>query len=156
MALPSHKLVKLGVQLVEANFDEEGSLISLRVDGHWLPLSAPHLVVYPDHAPLFQPWDIERQCLDSPEVVATTCDVAVVSKPDCAEIAVSRAVGSASSVVTRFTVRPGVPALLITLEVDWQEPEKTFKMSFPTGYAGRMARFGAPFGSILRSQQKHK
>jgi alpha-mannosidase len=37
--------------------------------------------------------------------------------------------------------------------VDWQEEQTLLKLHFPTEYRGAMARFGAPFGSILRGQQ---
>jgi alpha-mannosidase len=37
--------------------------------------------------------------------------------------------------------------------IDWQNPNKLLKVLFPTAYAGQNARYGNPYGSILRSQQ---
>ena len=46
----------------------------------------------------------------------------------------------------------GSALLDVIVELDWQEPEHLLKMVFPTSYAATNARFGAPFGSVLRSQ----
>jgi alpha-mannosidase len=40
----------------------------------------------------------------------------------------------------------------ITVELDWQEPEHLLKLHFPTAFAATNARFGSPFGSVLRPQ----
>jgi alpha-mannosidase len=44
------------------------------------------------------------------------------------------------------------PVLRIDYDIDWRDPEFLLKAVFTTAYCGRMARFGAPFGSTLRGQ----
>jgi alpha-mannosidase len=45
------------------------------------------------------------------------------------------------------------PVLHIEYDIDWRDEHTLLKAVFPTAFDGRMARFGAPFGSVLRSQQ---
>jgi alpha-mannosidase len=47
---------------------------------------------------------------------------------------------------------PGDSALRIKYDLDWREPHTLLKVSFPTAFLGRDARFGAPFGSVKRPQ----
>jgi alpha-mannosidase len=42
--------------------------------------------------------------------------------------------------------------LRIDLDLDLRKPLTLVKMLFPTSFAARQARFGAPFGSVLRDQ----
>jgi alpha-mannosidase len=51
-----------------------------------------------------------------------------------------------------YALEAGCPLLRITIDLDWNEPEYLLKMHFPTAYTATHARFGAPFGSVLRPQ----
>src|SRR5690606_33425191 len=41
----------------------------------------------------------------------------------------------------------------IEYDVDWHEERALLRALFPTAYRGKEVRFGAPYGSTLRSQQ---
>jgi alpha-mannosidase len=62
------------------------------------------------------------------------------------------AIGAASHLTVRFIVEAGSRWLRVEVEVDWHEASRLLKYAVPTRCAGRMARFGTPFGSILRPQ----
>jgi alpha-mannosidase len=53
----------------------------------------------------------------------------------------------------RFRLEAGEAFLRVEAIVDWHEENTLLKLHFPTAYRGVNARFGAPFGSVLRSQQ---
>lgn len=63
------------------------------------------------------------------------------------------ALGKSSRVVLRYVLHAGCPWLRVEADVDWHEAARLLKFRVPTRYHGRMARFGTPFGSILRSQR---
>ncbi len=59
---------------------------------------------------------------------------------------------ASSSARIGYRVRVGEPVLNVTYVIDWQDESHLLQALFPTGYSGRDARFGAPFGSALRPQ----
>ena len=61
-------------------------------------------------------------------------------------------VGEASRVTVRYLLDPRSRWLLIEIDVDWREEHRLLRYHLPTGYRGRTATFGAPFGSIERPQ----
>jgi alpha-mannosidase len=65
----------------------------------------------------------------------------------------TRSLGRKSKIITRYSLEARSSVIKIQVDVDWQEKQSLLKIEFPTGYKGRWARFGSPFGSILRSQQ---
>jgi alpha-mannosidase len=67
-------------------------------------------------------------------------------------VAFTRKLGEHSTVTTRYGLEAESEVLRIEWDIDWHEPETLLKAVFPTSYAGKMARYGAPFGSILRPQ----
>ncbi|MFP4166378.1 MAG: glycoside hydrolase family 38 C-terminal domain-containing protein, partial [Opitutales bacterium] len=69
-----------------------------------------------------------------------------------AGISVSRKIGAASKATVTFLLESGSPLMHVTVDLDWREPETLLKLLFPTRYAATSARFGSPFGSVLRSQ----
>jgi len=68
-------------------------------------------------------------------------------------LAVTRSLGRASQLTVRYHLRAGEPVLRIEAEADWHEENTLLKLHFPTYYRGASARYGAPFGSVLRAQQ---
>jgi alpha-mannosidase len=56
----------------------------------------------------------------------------------------------------RYIIIAGEAVLRIEADVDWHEQHSLLKLHFPTAYRGANARFGAPFGSVLRGQQPGK
>ena len=61
--------------------------------------------------------------------------------------------GERSTLVVRYILDAGSRWLRIEAEVEWQEAHQFLRYHLPTGYRGRWARFGNPFGSIQRTQQ---
>jgi alpha-mannosidase len=56
-------------------------------------------------------------------------------------------------VTVTYSLDSGATALRVRYEIDWQEPRAMLKAHFPTQYAASHARFGTPFGSVLRPAQ---
>jgi alpha-mannosidase len=141
---------------VRVRFNTAGEISALTVDGRRLDLSGPgnQMWIYPDHPHAFPAWDIDRGALGNGRHVKGRAEVAVEQTDDTrAVIAFARPLTEKSRVVTRYILEAESPVLKIEWEIDWQDPEMLLKSVFPTGYNGKMARFGAPFGSTLRPQQ---
>ena len=140
---------------VTAEFDAQGRVSTLVVDGREIALSAPlgELVIYPDNPVMFEAWDIDRSALSLGEPVRTKAKI-VVEHADAARatIACTRSLGSAGEITVRYTLEAGATCLRIDVELDWRREKTLLKMLFPTAYAARNTRYGAPFGSVLRSQ----
>jgi alpha-mannosidase len=138
-----------------AAFDALGRVKQLAVDGRPLALRAPlgELVVYPDHPHAFDAWDIDRQTLALSQPVRTPATLTLAeSGPARAVLAVTRSLGAAGHVTLRWILEAGATALRVELDLDWRRPQALLKLLFPTAYAGRFARYGCPFGSVLRPQ----
>lgn len=140
---------------VQAVFDSQGRVRALSVDGHSLALRAPlcELIVYPDLPHQFEAWDIDRQTLALGRPVRGNAVAKVEqSTPSSATIAFTRSLGNEGSATLRYSLDAADCALRIEVEVDWKQPKRLLKLIFPTRYAGTHARYGAPFGSVLRPQ----
>lgn len=134
-----------------------GYVESLKLDGEAIPLKASgglcQLVSYPDRAANFDAWDIDRHVLSMGEVAKDKPVIAPIREgKHRAGFSVTRQVGKKSSATVSYILEAGSPLLHITVDLDWQEPEHLLKMLFPTRYAGVNARFGIPYGSVLRPQ----
>ncbi|MDP4300201.1 alpha-mannosidase [Leptothrix discophora] len=141
--------------LVQARFDAQGRVASLCIDGVDLALRAPlcELVAYPDQPHLFEAWDIDRQTLALGEPVTSTA--ALTRRQDgagSATLSFTRSLGEDGEATLHYTLEAGAGVLRLDIELDWRRPERLLKLAFPTAYAGRQARYAAPFGSVLRSQ----
>ncbi|KXU37673.1 hypothetical protein AXK11_00080 [Cephaloticoccus primus] len=144
--------------------------------------TAATAVLYPDNPGHHDAWDIDRHSLELGKPVTTPVTITVehgLSEPPtkasaksaaksrdtstavasasapahAAAICVRRKLGKASELVLRYEVRAGEPVLRLTADVDWHETRTLLRLHFPTEYRGRFARFGGPFGSVLRGQQ---
>ncbi|OAM89153.1 alpha-mannosidase [Termitidicoccus mucosus] len=139
---------------VRAEFEADSLLTRLMVDGREVALDAGtgRLVAYPDHPADFAAWDVDRTALvagqearpDGAPVVAVDGLTASVSFP--------WRVGAKSRVIARYSLTAHEPVLRVDYDIDWHDPLMWMKAIFATRYAGRDARFGAPFGSVLRGQ----
>lgn len=140
---------------VSAGFDGRGRVISLAFHDHDVAIASPLgvLTVYPDHPSDFDAWDIDRQTLSLGVEISASGKPRVSLSELEAGIEFSLALGERSSGVVRYRVDAFQPVLHIEYDIDWQDEQKLLRVNFPTAYAGRMARFGTPFGSVLRSQQ---
>lgn len=135
---------------VTARLDARGGLAALSVDGRAVALAARagELVVYPEQPANFGPWDIDRHSLSLGQPARGRAKITATP----GGLAVTRAVGKASTATIRYTLQPGESVLRVTVELDWHEPDTMLKLHFPTHYRGREVRCGTPFGSILRPQ----
>lgn len=135
--------------------DASGCIGRIEWEGVKVPLRAPlgQLVSYPDHSSAFDAWNLDRHVL----ALGQPCDEMPEIEPvreGChrAGFRVTRRIGTQSRATITYTLEAGSPLLHLAVDLDWQEPEMLLKMLFPTRYAAASARFGAPFGSILRPQ----
>lgn len=135
---------------VRARFTPGGHLAALQIDGREVALAAGagELVVYPDQASNFGPWDIDRHTLS----LGRPARVRPVITTQRNGFTIERRVAQASTARLRYWLEPGASCLRVTVELDWREPDALLKIHFPTRYRGREARGGTPFGSVLRPQ----
>ncbi len=153
--VPRAERQRLRSERVTADFSEDGTIRQFEIDGQPIRQRAPlaQLWTFPDHPHNFDAWDIDRQTLSLGSPVETEVEwLDPESNGAEASVRFRRSVGKASSIVTTFTVDAFEPVLRVELHVDWREEHTLLKLLFPTDYTGRMARFGAPYGSALRSQ----
>ena len=140
---------------VTARFDAQGRVEALRIDGVDLALRAPlcGLVIHPDQPHLFEAWDIDRQTLSLGAAIDTPATVRLTqADAGAATLSFTRSLGDAGEATMHYMLEAGSACLRLEIDLDWRLPEQLLKLVFPTAYAGRMARYAAPFGSVLRSQ----
>ncbi len=141
---------------IEARFDRAGRVIALRVDGRDLALDGPvgELVVFPDHPHAFDAWDIDRGtlALGSPAPAEAEYEGATAHGVEIF-VTFRRRLTARSTARVRYVLTPGDAALRVEYDVDWQDEASLLKAVFPTHYRGLHARYAAPYGSVLRSQQ---
>ena len=141
---------------VSAKFDSQGRVESLVIDGETIALESPigELVICRDIPHLFEAWDIDRNVLSSGQPVRGDAEASVEhANASRATVTFKRSLGDAGEAVLRYSLTAGDLTLQLQLEIDWKQPEALLKLMFPTSYTGRHARYGAPFGSVLRGQQ---
>jgi alpha-mannosidase len=139
---------------LRAAFDRSGRLERLAIDGQDLLLAAPAgLALYHDRPANFDAWDIDHDALRKPLAGHPAMRLALVeSGPVRAVLRGSARLGAASQVTASYTLEAGSHWLQVELEIDWREDHRLLKFHCPTGFQGRQARFGAPFGSVARPQ----
>lgn len=146
---------KVSNGLTRFEVNAQGWIQSLFWDGRQVPLDGPlgQLLLYPDRPANFEAWDIDRQSLSLGEVCGGQAEITPWKDGEfCQGLSVTRKIGKQSRATVRFVLEAGSPLVHITVELDWNEPEYLLKLHFPTKFAATNARFGAPFGSVLRSQ----
>ena len=160
IVLPS-QLVQATAQSLEsesvrATFDSKGRIASLAFGAHEIAMRSPlaELMIFPDYPHDFEAWDIDRQSLTMGQPVESPAEAAVLRESGLEGVVeFRRSLGAQSTVAVRYRLDAFQPVLHIEYEIDWHEEQTLLKVLFPTAYAGSSARFGAPFGSVLRSQQ---
>jgi alpha-mannosidase len=146
---------KVSNGLAEFRVNASGWIDQLTWEGVDVPLSGPvgQLMLYPDHAANFESWDIDRHVLNIGEVCKAKASIQKIEEgAHRAGIAVTRKIGESSQATVTFILEAGSPLVQVTVDLDWQEPESLLKLIFPTQYAATNARFGIPYGSVLRKQ----
>ena len=154
--LPEAAPDRLANARAEVRFDAAGRCTALRVDGRDLALAEPigELVVFPDHPHAFDAWDIDRGtlALGTPAPAEAVCEGSGVEGGE-AFVVFRRRLTARSEVRIRYAMTAGDAVLRVDYDVDWQDEESLLKAVFPTHYQGQNARYGAPYGSVLRGQQ---
>jgi alpha-mannosidase len=141
---------------VKATFDAKGRIASLTFAGKEIAAHGPlaGLMLFPDHPHGFEAWDIDRQTLSLGREVATPAEVSVLQEGGLqGMVEFRRKLSAKSTAAIRYRLDAFQPVLHLEFEIDWHEERSLLKVIFPTAYTGRLARFGAPFGSVQRGQQ---
>ena len=140
--------------IVQASFDHGGQLVGLVVDGRRLELTgAAGLRLGHDDPHNYDAWEIDHYTAATMRPVADRLQLAVAEHSGRRGVLAGRApMGDSSRATVRYLLDPGSRFLLIEIDADWQEEHRLLRYHLPTGYRGRTATFGAPFGSIERPQ----
>jgi alpha-mannosidase len=143
--------------LVQFRLNSSGWIDRLSWENVDVPLTAPlgQLISYADKAAHFESWDIDRHVLSQGEVARSKATIKPIDEGPRAGFEVTRRVGAKSEATVRFLLEAGSPLLHVEIDLDWQEPETLLKLLIPTQYSSTQARFGAPYGSVQRSQVCH-
>ncbi len=152
------KVLDNGVLRVE--FDDQGQVTAIRdADSAWPFASAPAFVLYPDNPAYFDAWEVDHGALRLGGTALGGMQLEVIEGgPVRAILRGSAALGERRSgtpqsrLTVDYILEAGSDALRIEAEVDWREAHRLLKYHLPTGCRGRMARYGAPFGSVERPQ----
>jgi len=142
--------------LVGMRLDSNGWIDRLCWEGLEVPITKPlgSLMIYPDQPACFEAWDIDRHTLSLGELCGSECTIEPLDEnPIRKGFKVTRTIGTRSRAAVSFLLETESPLVHIEIDLDWNEPESLLKVFFPTGYQAVNARFGAPFGSVLRPQQ---
>jgi len=141
---------------VEAEIDERGFISRLAFDHVDIPVVGPLAVpvVHPDFPHSFEPWDIDRQSLSLEKNFAGFSFSKTSGNGSLrASLVYEGTLGSGSHAVVTYSLDAFHKVLLIDYEIDWREENTLLRVEFPTAYRSLATRFGAPFGSVMRSQQ---
>jgi len=141
--------------LVAFSLDTNGWIKALTFEGVTVPQREPlgKLVVYPDHPANYEAWDIDRHVLRMGEDCRAKPTIEAFEDEGVeAGFRVKRRVGDHSEATVTYALKGGCPLVHVTVDLDWQDPDRLLKLWWPTRYAGTHARFGTPFGSVLRPQ----
>lgn len=145
----------LGNSRLKVDFDSLGRITCMVLDGREVAQAAPmgEIMLYPDFPHNYEAWDIDRQTLSLGQPVETSCEIETTQHgPLEASLSFRRKLGEKSEIKTTYRLNAFESSLRIDCEVDWHESQTLLKMLFPTAYSGKYARFGTPFGSVLRDQ----
>ncbi|MBF0246085.1 MAG: hypothetical protein HQL31_12590, partial [Planctomycetes bacterium] len=139
---------------VDAGFNSHGELTSLAVDGQELQIEDPAgLWLHIDQPAQYDAWDIDHSATWTRARVGRDLAFEVLEKgPVRAVLEGKTKIGERSSAVIRYILEAGSEDLKIEIDLDWRERCRLLRWTVQTGYRGTSARYGAPFGSVDRSQ----
>lgn len=141
-------------ELCEFQLDKNGWLKTLRLAGREIALagSAGQLIYYTDKPSRFEAWDLDRHTLAMGIVCEARPEITPFSEEHRAGFRVTRKIGRQSSATVEFALEVGSPLLHVTVDVGWRDEHALLKFFIPTTHLGTNARFGIPYGSVLRPQ----
>lgn len=138
----------------ELRLDRRGWITSLRLDGARIALAGPagQLIAHVDQPSRFEAWDLDRHTLAMGKACAAQARIEPFRQGHRAGFRVTRRVAKKSAATVEFSLEAGSPLLHVALDLDWQDEYALLKFFLPTKYRAGHARFGIPYGSILRPQ----
>ena len=151
--------------IVNAEFDEYGQLCSMSIHGEHMLLSkdkASSFSMHDDNPEAYDAWDMDhhiiwmqQNAIKEPVVLRIVACGPVVSILRSEPISIGI---NESSMVIEYKLYAKQDSLQVSCSVDWKETHKTLRYQVQTDYRGDVARFGAPFNFVDRSQipQTHK
>ena len=151
--------------IVNAEFDEYGQLCSMSIREEHLLLAkekASTFSIHDDNPEAYDAWDMDhhiiwmqQNAIKEPVVLRVVACGPIVSmlRSDPIQIGIN-----GSSMVIEYKLYAKQDSLQVSCSVDWKETHKTLRYQVATDYRGDVARFGAPFNFVDRSQipQTHK
>ncbi len=140
---------------LRVTFGDNGMVIGMAIKGQPVALCSPmHFSLYPDNPVGYDGWDIDRYTLSLGKAIDARMILRVKEYgPVRAVLEGAFAMGENSHVLLTYALEADSCYLRIELEAHWQESHKLLKLHLPTEYNGRV-RYGAPFGSLLRTQKR--
>jgi alpha-mannosidase len=140
--------------LLDARFDAQGQLTSITVGGRTVALAAPAGFTLARDTPAnFDAWDIDAHTPATAVPVATRLRLRVVEAgPARAILSATADLGDDGVIGVRWILEAGSSWLRLELDIDWTAERKLLRFHMPTGCRASHARYGAPFGSVLRAQ----
>ena len=114
-----------------------------------LPLAGACFTLAEDHPANYDAWEIDRQSLRYAQRVGPT--ELTVAGPG--RLRGTCRLGERSTLTVDYVLLPGERHLRIEAEVDWREDHRLLRFEIDSRCRGASARFGCPFGSVLRPQQ---
>ncbi|MCD8481203.1 MAG: alpha-mannosidase [Verrucomicrobia bacterium] len=150
----SHHSLNSGRVTLQLN--DKGELAHLIIDGEQILCSAPlnSLLIYPDQPHNYAAWEIDRQALSLPSQPIGDARIEAIKGSHLKQtLRVHYQLTSKSTGFVDYILEADKPYVRIEYTLHWNDEDMLLKAWFPTGYTGRFARFGAPFGSSLRQVQ---
>ncbi len=152
-ARPEATPCSLKNQRVSATFSDDGSLRTLIIDGHKVAVVPGSMLRgYFDHPATNDAWDIDRPSLVSGIKPERTPDQQRIENDATSASLTFEYKLKSSRIAVKYSLFGDESVLRITYDIDWREPKMCLKGLFHTACLGRQVRYGAPFGSVLRSQ----
>lgn len=145
--------------IVDAVFDQYGQFSSMSVHGKPLLLTkdeAATFTLHEDNPEAFDAWDMDHHCVWLHQsAIKDPVTLTVLACGPIASILRSNPIpigSNGSAMQIEYRLYSGQDSLHVSCIVDWKEKHKTLRYQVPTDYRGDLARFGAPFNFVDRSQ----
>jgi len=142
---------------LQARFNKRGEITRLVVDGQTIATREPlaQLWAFDDKPVSYDAWDIDRHTMALGTHVKSNATAISVdgNGSSRAALAFTRDLGDDGTATITYTLEADSPVLRIDIDLTWQRPQRLLKLTCPTDYRGRNARYGAPYGATLRPQQ---
>jgi len=140
--------------VLHVEFDAQGQISAARdAISDWQLAEPPAFVLYPDNPPYFDAWEVDHGAMRQGGVALGGMQLEVIERgPVRAILRGTAPLGEHSRLTVDYILEAGSDCLRIEAVVDWREEHRLLKYHLPTLCRGRMARYGAPFGSVERPQ----